>query len=81
MDCVKKNISPYQKDVDALEIKVISEFNKFMHSIGKGHRPDYQFIINEINLLNLLKDDEIEQDKFIFILQYFLTNKWKMILS
>lgn len=54
-----------------LKKKVIREFQQFLCKVRKGHRPDYEFILEEISLLE--KEDNMPRTAF----QYYLNNKWQ----
>lgn len=41
--------------------------------VERGHYPDYEFILEEISLLEILN----YIDRKEFILQYYLNNPWK----
>lgn len=62
-------------DVAALKDKVSCEFDTLLKSLEKGHRYNYQFIIEEISLIDLLLNGEIEKSEFIK--QFYINNKWQ----
>lgn len=69
-----------QKTVDALnklKQKTIQEFSLFLNKVSKGKNPDYTFIMNELNLIDIVycKSDEY---KFYFLLQKYLKTKWQV---
>lgn len=71
MDCAKL---PYQsKDVDALKQKVICEFEKFLKKLRKGYKNNYEFILEEISLIEILND----LDNAEFFKQFYLNNTWQ----
>lgn len=37
--------------VDNLKFKFIQDFDKFRHELYKGYKPDYRFLIHEINVI------------------------------
>ena len=65
----KSYLSP---DVDALKYKVISEFKQLLKKIRKGYRPDYEFILQEISLIELQQLDNTD-----FFKQFYLNNAWQ----
>ena len=67
-----------EKDVVALKQKVIKEFNELLCEIRKGYRPDYEFILEEISFINLIKENEIDDKLSLIALQYYLNNKWQI---
>lgn len=67
-------------DVDALnklKDKVICEFKTLLSKIRKGYKLDYEFILEEISFIDLIKDNEIDDKLSIIALQYYLNNKWE----
>ena len=66
------------KDADAitdLQKKVISEYTNLLCKVSKGYKPEYENILEEISLINMLEDNFISIDDSIFIIQYFLNNE------
>lgn len=61
--------------VDALKDKAACEFEALLKSIEKGRRQDYQFILEEISLIDLLLDGGFEKSEFVK--QFYLNNKWQ----
>lgn len=59
-----------QQDVAALELKVYREFKDLLCKISKGYRPDYEFLMQEISLIENIQyiDDPL------FLIQYYLNN-------
>ena len=73
MDYVSKLSNSYlNQDVDALKQKVISEFKQLLKKIRKGYRPDYEFILQEISLIELWQLDNTD-----FFKQFYLNNAWQ----
>lgn len=62
-------------DVAALKDKVICEFDTLLKSLQKGRRYNYQFILEEISLIDLLLDGGFGKSEFVK--QYYLNNKWQ----
>lgn len=56
-----------------LKNKISCEFMDLLLQVEKGYQPDYEFIMDEICLLDIY--DKI--DRKDFILQYYLNNPWK----
>lgn len=73
MDYANKLSNSYlNQDVDALKYKVISEFKQLLKKIRKGYRPDYEFILQEISLIELQQLDNTD-----FFKQFYLNNAWQ----
>nr|DAR60416.1 MAG TPA: hypothetical protein [Caudoviricetes sp.] len=71
-------------DVDAvnkLKRKIICEFQKLLCLTEKGHKPDYQFILEEISLVGLSSDNLLDKRRLIFTIQFYLNNKWQIKTS
>nr|DAW84484.1 MAG TPA: hypothetical protein [Caudoviricetes sp.] len=67
--------------VSNLKEKVICEYQDLLHSLKKGYRLDYQLILEEISLIELLENKEMDDKKSMFISQFYLNNKWQITLS
>lgn len=73
MDYVSKLSNSYlNQDVDALKQKVISEFKQLLKKIRKGYHPEYEFILQEISLIELWQLDNTD-----FFKQFYLNNAWQ----
>ena len=73
MDYVKKIYSNnLNQDVDVLKQKVIDEFNQLLKKVRKGYKPDYEFILQEISLIELWQLDNTD-----FFKQFYLNNAWQ----
>ncbi len=71
-------------DVDALndlKKKVSKEFFQLMCRVRKGYKPNYEFILEEISFIDLIKNREIDDKLSLTALQYYLNNKWQIIQS
>lgn len=69
-------------DVDVLnnlKKKVSNEFLKLIYQIQKGQKPNYEFILEEISFINLIKNREIDDKLSLTALQYYLNNQWQTI--
>lgn len=69
-------------DVDALnklKKKVSEEFYTLLCKIRKGYKLDYEFILEEISFIDLIKNNEIDDKLSLIALQYYLNNKWQVI--
>lgn len=69
-------------DVDVLnnlKKKVSNEFLKLICQIQKGQKPNYEFILEEISFINLIKNREIDDKLSLTALQYYLNNQWQTI--
>ena len=71
MDYVTNN-SNLNQDVAVLKEKVITEFIKLLKKIRKGYKPDYEFILQEISLIELWQLDNTD-----FFKQFYLNNAWQ----
>lgn len=69
--------------VTQLKEKVICEFLKFLRSLEKGHNLDYEFILEEISLINLIDDSQMSLEDALFYLEFYLNNefisKWQIL--
>jgi hypothetical protein len=54
-------------------LKISCEFLTLLSMVERGYRPDYEFILEEISLLEIYNN----LDKKEFILQYYLNNPWE----
>lgn len=64
--------------LNKLKEKVIYEFRTLLTKIKKGYKLDYEFILEEISFINLIKDNEIDDKLSLIALQYYLNNKWQI---
>lgn len=69
------------KDLDKLEKKVIEEFTTLLCKISKGYKYDYDFIMQEIAIIELIIDGDLTDKLSLTALQYYLNNKWQMTQS
>lgn len=73
MDYVERLYSNnLNQDVDVLKQKVIDEFNQLLKKVRKGYKPDYEFILQEISLIELQQLDNTD-----FFKQFYLNNAWQ----
>ncbi|MDE5977221.1 MAG: hypothetical protein K2G70_01975 [Turicibacter sp.] len=63
--------------LNKLKEKVICEFRTLLTKTRKGYKLDYEFILEEISFINLIKDNEIDDKLSLITLQYYLNNKWQ----
>ena len=71
-------------NVDALndlKKKVSEEFFQLMCRVRRGYKPNYEFILEEISFIDLIKNMEIDDKLSLTALQYYLNNKWQIIQS
>ena len=66
---IKLPITP-ETDIDLLKDKIICEYKLIISELEKGHRPDLEFLLEEISAVDL----ENELDNREFIIQYYLNN-------
>ena len=57
-----------------LKKKVICEFKELLAKARKGYRINYEFILEEISFIDLIKNNEIEDRLSLTVLQYYLNN-------
>lgn len=75
MDYVNKIPNSHlNQDVGVLKQKVISEFQQLLKKVRKGYKPDYEFILQEISLIELWQLDNTD-----FYKQFYLNNAWQTI--
>lgn len=60
-----------ETDIDLLKDKIICEYKLIISELEKGRRPDLEFLLEEISVVDL----ESEIDNREFIIQYYLNNK------
>ena len=71
-------------NVDALndlKKKVSEAFFQLMCRVRRGYKPNYEFILEEISFIDLIKNMEIDDKLSLTALQYYLNNKWQIIQS
>lgn len=66
---INLSITP-ETDIDLLKEKIICEYKLIISELEKGHRPDLEFLLEEISAVDL----ENELDNREFIIQYYLNN-------
>lgn len=64
--------------VNKLKKKIIHEFMELLCLTEKGHKPNYQFILEEISLVGLSSEKLLDPKDFIFAIQFYLNNKWQI---
>lgn len=64
--------SNLNQDVDVLKQKIINEYNQLLKKVRKGYKPDYEFILQEISLIELWQLDNTD-----FFKQFYLNNAWQ----
>lgn len=65
--------------VNKLKEKICYEFDSLICKIKKGYKPDYEFILEEISLIELIQSGELDEKLLSIALQYYINNKWKML--
>lgn len=63
------------RDADAvtdLRHKVIREFHDVLCQLSKGYSPNYETILEEISLIELLDKNYVNLNDSLFIIQYYL---------
>ncbi len=66
-------------DVAALKKKVSEEFITLLCKTGKGYRLNYEFLLEEISLIE--QKDEIDNKLLLTAIQYYLNNQWQITQS
>lgn len=59
-----------QTDIDLLKDKIICEYKQIISELERGHKPELEFLLEEISAVDL----ESELDNREFIIQYYLNN-------
>lgn len=59
-----------ETDIDLLKDKIICEYKLIISKLEQGHKPDLDFLLEEISTVDL----ENELDNREFIVQYYLNN-------
>lgn len=67
--------------VNNLKLKVVCEYQNLLKMIEKGYRLDYNFIFEELSLIDLLENYDLDQKTSLFVSQFYLNNKWEITLS
>ena len=66
---INLSITP-ETDIDLLKDKIICEYKQIVSELEAGHRPNLEFLLEEISAVDL----ENELDNREFIIQYYLNN-------
>lgn len=65
-----------------LKHKFLEELNMFITQLEKGKRLDYNFLMEEMTLIEIAEDENLDDElKNLFILEYYLNNPWLTTLS
>ena len=59
-----------ETDIDLLKDKIICEYKLIISELERGHKPDLEFLLEEISAVDI----ESELDNREFIVQYYLNN-------
>ncbi len=62
---------------DMLRQKVLCETQALLHSLQRGYRLDFQFILSEIKLIDMLSQNKLDENFKLYALQYYLNNLWE----
>lgn len=62
---------------DMLKHKVLCETESLLHSLQRGYRLDTQFILSEIKLIDMLKNNRLDENFSLYALQFYLNNLWE----
>lgn len=63
--------------LNKLKIKTSKEFLDLICKIQKGHKLDYEFILEEISFIDIIENEELDYKLSLTALQYYLNNKWQ----
>lgn len=63
--------------IDMLKRKVLCETESLLHSLQRGYRLDTQFILSEIKLIDMLKNNRLDENFSLYTLQFYLNNLWE----
>lgn len=58
--------------VDKLKEKVANEITTFFKYLRRGHLMDYDFILDEISIIDILECKSIDKGLLLTIIQYYL---------
>lgn len=65
-----------------LKHKFLEELDIFISSLEKGKQLNYNFLMEEMTLIEIAEDKELDDEiKSLFILEYYLNNPWLTTLS
>lgn len=64
--------------VNTLKKKIVEEFNFLICKVKKGYKPNYEFILEEISLIDNIQNQELDYNISLTALQYYLNNKWQI---
>ena len=62
---------------EMLQRKVLCETESLLHSLQRGYRLDPQFILSEIQLIDMLSQNQLDENFSLYALQYYLNNLWE----
>lgn len=62
---------------DMLKEKVVCEVEGLLHSLYRGYRLDTQFILSEIQLIDMLSHHQLDENFSKYALQFYLNNLWQ----
>lgn len=62
---------------DLLRHKVLCEAETLLHRLQRGYRPDIQFILSEIKLIDMLSQNQLDENFSLYALQFYLNNLWE----
>lgn len=81
MNCTNQiqEVRQYTKEelLDMLRRKVLCETESLLHSLQRGYRLDTQFILSEIQLIDMLSQNQLDENFSLYALQYYLNNLWE----
>lgn len=66
-----------EERTDFLREKVVCEVQTLLNLLYKGYRPDIQFILSEIQLIDMLSQNQLDENFSLYALQFYLNNLWE----
>lgn len=74
----KSSLLKINTDSKDLKLKVMKEVECLLVKMQKGYLPDFQFILSEIQIIDMLSQDLLEEQFSLFALQFYLNNRWEI---
>lgn len=61
--------------INDLKKKVSEEFYRLLCKVKRGYKPNYEFILEEISFIDLIRNNQINDKLSLTALQYYLNNQ------
>lgn len=74
----KSSLLKINTDSKDLKLKVMKEVECLLAKMQKGYLPDFQFILSEIQIIDMLSQDLLEEQFSLYALQFYLNNRWEI---